>query len=169
MLRTIKMIKIQKAKLKDFPDIEQIYRFYVENTCASFEKVAPIAKELQTRWENDSRMPFEVAYLDDKVVGYAYVSAYSTRGAYSLTVENSVYVHPDYNGRGVGFALLKQLLSECGMQDIKQVIARIAIWDGSSASIKLHEKVGFKEVGRLTKVGYKFGEYIDIILMQKSL
>lgn len=162
-------MKVRGVKKADFPTIKEIYQYYVENTVATFETNAPSSDELLNRWESHLEMPFIVALESNKVIGFSYVSPYHERNAYRFTVENSIYVAPNYVGKKVGRTLLEQLLNMCEQHGFKQVISRIAIWEGCAASIKLHEKFGFVSKGCLSSVGYKFDQYIDTILLQKSL
>ena len=141
----------------------------MENTEATFEINPPTSDELLSRWQSHLQMPFIVASHEQNIIGFAYVGPYKQRQAYQFTVEDSVYVHPDYIGKAIGLTLLEQLLVECQQKGFKQVVARIAIWQGSEASIKLHEKLGFTNRGCLLNVGYKFGKFIDTVFMQKSL
>ncbi|MDB2415200.1 GNAT family N-acetyltransferase [Rickettsiales bacterium] len=163
------MIKIRNAESKDFSEIANIYKFHVENTVATFEEDAPTGDDLLKRKESYNSMPFIVASIENKIAGFAYVRPYHVRSAYRYTVEDSIYVHEDYKGRGVGKILLEKILEASKKQDIKQVIARIPIWEGGEVSISLHKKFGFEEKGCLKEVGYKSGKFIDTVLMQKTL
>ncbi|MEM9243605.1 MAG: N-acetyltransferase family protein [Pseudomonadota bacterium] len=162
-------INIEVVHETDFLDIAAIYQFYVENTLATFEIKAPHAKELIERWQRHIEMPFIVARLREEVVGFAYVRPYHQRCAYKSTVEDSVYVHPQHTQKGIGARLLENLLKACQDKTIKEIIARIAIWENSASSINLHKKFGFQEKGCLTNVGFKFNRFVDTVLLQKSI
>ena len=112
--------------------------------------------------------PYMVAEVDGEVVAYSYVSPYRKRSAYSNTVENAIYVNPEKRISGIGYKLLSAVLKECEKTDIKQIIAVIGDSD-NMASIKLHKKLEFRTVGTLRDVGFKFGRWLDSVLMQKTL
>jgi phosphinothricin acetyltransferase len=102
------------------------------------------------------------------VIGYAYANAYRPRAAYRFTIEDSIYVDAAEVGRGCGQALLAKLIARCEQGPWRQMIA--VIGDGTNAaSVRLHERVGFREVGRLDSVGFKFDRWIDSVLMQRAL
>jgi phosphinothricin acetyltransferase len=103
-----------------------------------------------------------------EVVGYAYAGPYRPRAAYANTVENSVYLRPDAIGRGVGRALLAALVTACEARGLRQMVA--VVGDSANlASIRLHESLGFRQVGVLRDVGYKHGVWLDSVLLQRSL
>jgi phosphinothricin acetyltransferase len=113
-------------------------------------------------------LPYLVAETGGVVAGYAYAGVYRARPAYRYTVENSVYVHPEFAGKGVGSALLSQLIRGCERAGRRQMIA--VIGDSENVpSIKLHETFGFRRVGLLSAVGFKFGRWVDSVLMQRDL
>lgn len=101
-------------------------------------------------------------------MGYAYAGAYRPRPAYRFSVENSVYVTPDAQGKGVGSALLSELLQRCGALGYRQVIAVIGDSE-NHASIRLHEKHGFRHAGGLKSIGFKFGRWVDSVIMQRAI
>jgi L-amino acid N-acyltransferase YncA len=109
-----------------------------------------------------------VAEQRGKVIGFAYAGHWRTRPAYRHTAEDTVYVAPEQTGKGVGRLLLDAVLEDCRKAGVEQVIAVIAD-TGEPAAEALHRSVGFTEVGRLVKVGYKHGQWIDTVLMQLSL
>jgi phosphinothricin acetyltransferase len=112
--------------------------------------------------------PYLVAEDTDGVLGYAYASAYRSRPAYRYTVENSVYVDAAAVGRGVGRRLLTALIDECTRRGFRQMLAVIGD-SGNAASIGLHRACGFTECGTLRSVGFKFGRWVDSVLMQRAL
>ena len=114
------------------------------------------------------RLPWLAADFAGVVAGYAYCTPYRTRSAYRYTVEDSVYVREDYQGRGVGAALLDALIERCTALGYRQMIAVIGD-SAHAASVNLHAAAGFLRVGTLRSVGFKFGRWVDSVLMQKPL
>ena len=112
-------------------------------------------------------MAVVVAEIDGRVAGFASLSPYRDRPAYATTVEDSVYVHEDFRGRGVARALLTEMLDIAATRGFHAVMARIV--GGHVASIGLHESLGFRIVGTEVEVGRKFGRWLDVVLMQKML
>jgi phosphinothricin acetyltransferase len=113
-------------------------------------------------------LPYVVAERDGAVVGFAYAAPYRLRPAYDYTVEDSVYVHRDALGRGVGRGLLERLVADCAAAGCRQMVAVIGD-SGNGASIALHTACGFARVGLLPSVGFKFGRWVDSVLMQRPL
>jgi phosphinothricin acetyltransferase len=113
-------------------------------------------------------MPYLVAEADGAVVGYAYANAYRPRAGYRFTVEDSIYVDPSQVGRGCGQALLGALIEVCEQGPWRQMIAVIGDGD-NAASVRLHERFGFREAGRLISVGFKLDRWVDCVLMQRAL
>jgi L-amino acid N-acyltransferase YncA len=112
--------------------------------------------------------PYLVAEREGAVVGYAYASPYRLRPAYRYTAENSVYLHPARVGLGIGGQLMSTLLSECEARGLRQIVAIIGD-SANIASIALHRRLGFVMVGTIRSAGYKFGRWVDTVLMQRSL
>ncbi len=161
---------VRAALATDIPAIADIYAHHVRHGLASFELEPPDAAEMARRHASviELGLPYLVAELDGRVAGYAYVAPYRTRPAYRYTVENSVYIHRDCLGNGLGSALLPRLIVESEAAGCRQMLAII----GDSAnlsSISLHRKFGFSEVGLLPAVGWKFGRWVDSVLMQRAL
>lgn len=143
----------------------------MRETCITFDEVVPAADFWTSKLDRlaASKLPFLVAELPDAgVVGYAYVDEWKPKRAYRFAVENSVYIDPAHTGRGLGRALMAELLSQSRAAGITQVIAVISD-TGGAASLALHERFGFAPVGRLERVGYKFDEWIGVHLLQLSL
>ena len=157
----------------DTPAIQKIYEREVLELVASFEEVPPDVEELGARRARVLAMglPYLVAERDGAVVGYSYASTYRPRPAYRHTVENSVYIADGIQGQGIGHALLSELIARCEAGPCRQMIAVIALGDNgaSDASIALHERLGFRKAGFVEGVGYKFGRWIDSVLMQRAL
>ncbi len=164
------MIKIRPASPNDIPAITSIYKHYVENTVATFELKAPSESNMLERFMQITagEYPFLVASRAGEVLGYAYAAPFRTRPAFHLTVEDTVYVRPDSLRQGIGAQLLARVIEDCQQNDFQQLIATLS-GDDTAASLALHKKLGFAQVGRLTNVGYKFGRYHDLVFLQRAL
>jgi len=163
-------ISIRPATPADIPAITRIYANAVRHGTASFELEPPGEAEMARRQRAliEGGYPYLVAEAELAVSGYAYAGPYRTRPAYRYTVENSIYIAPESHRRGVGRALLDRLIIECEARNYRLMIAVI----GDSAqtpSIELHHAAGFKMVGALEAVGYKFDRWLDSVLMQRAL
>jgi phosphinothricin acetyltransferase len=155
---------------EDIPGIAAIYRHAVLHGRASFELVAPDEPEMAARRAAlvAGGFPHIVALLGGELAGYAYAGSYRPRPAYANTVENSVYVRHDRQGRGVGRALLARLIAEAEHRGFRQMIAVIGD-SGNRSSIELHRRLGFMPVGTLRSVGWKHGRWLDSVLMQRPI
>jgi L-amino acid N-acyltransferase YncA len=163
-------IAIRPARASDIPAITRIYAHAVQFGTASFELEPPDEAEMTRRQRAllDGGFPYLVAELDGALAGYAYAGHYRTRPAYRWTLEDSVYIAPAMQGRGIGRALLDRLMAESAARGFRQMIA--VIGDSQSAgSIALHRACGFRHVGTLENVGFKFGRWLDSVLMERSL
>ncbi len=148
----------------------EIYGHHVLHGTASFEVDPPDVAEMRKRRAAvlDLDLPYLVAEKDGRVLGYAYAGLYRTRPAYRFSVENSVYIDHETRGQGVGKALLLPLIDLCTKAGRRQMIA--VIGDSAHvASIKLHESCGFEMIGTIRSVGFKFGRWLDSVLMQRPL
>ncbi|MGC2211168.1 MAG: N-acetyltransferase family protein [Candidatus Korobacteraceae bacterium] len=161
---------IRAATEQDLGEITRIYGQYVLHSCSTFELEPPPLEEMARRRTDVVRLglPYLAAEVDGKVVGFAYASAYRPRGAYRYTVEDSIYVEAGHLGQGLGRALLASVIAHCEKGNWRQMIAVIGD-SGNAASIGLHRRLGFRPVGTLTAVGFKFGRWIDSVLMQREL
>ena len=161
---------IRNTVQPDLLEVQKIYAQYVLNTFATFEITPPDQDELTRRWQNiiNDGFPYLIAEMDHKVVGYAYASKYRLRSAYEYTIENSVYVSPNFIGQGVGKTLLNNLIQKCTSLGYRQMIAIIGGSDNNS-SISLHEKCGFYKIGIMPSTGYKLEQWVDSVMMQKEL
>jgi len=163
-------VAIRPAALADIPAITRIYAHAVEHGTASFELAPPDEAEMTRRMQAllDGKFPYLAAELDGRVAGYAYAGLYRTRPAYRLTLEDSVYVAPEAQRRSVGRALLAALIETAATRGFRQMIA--VIWDSEqTASIALHAALGFAYIGTLPSMGFKFGRWLDTVLMQRAL
>ncbi|HEY0223912.1 MAG TPA: GNAT family N-acetyltransferase [Pseudolabrys sp.] len=162
---------IRPANLSDIAAITGIYAPAVEHGTASFELTPPDEAEMARRMDNLTRdgFPYIVAELEGVLAGYAYAASYRVRPAYRLTVENSVYIAPGMQRRGIGRALLTALIEACEARGYRQMIAVIGDSPQQAPSIGLHEALGFRHVGILENVGFKHGRWLDSVLMQRAL
>jgi L-amino acid N-acyltransferase YncA len=160
---------IRAATTDDASAIAAIFGHFVLTSTAAFELDPPDAVEIRRRMEaiRDLGHPYLVAELDNQLVGYAYANQFRPRPAYRFTVEDSVYVDPAYLGRGIGRQLLKTLIEASSKAGASQMIA--AIGGENPASIALHAAHGFEHVGVLRAVGFKFEQWLNVTLMQRSL
>lgn len=161
---------IRDACDADMPGVQAIYAFHVLHGLASFEEEPPSVDELHRRRADilGGGLPYLVAEMDCEVVGYSYAAPYRSRPAYRFTVENSVYVAHRLTGRGIGRSLLSALVSRCTEAGCRQMVA--VIGDSANiASIGLHRRLGFLHIGTLRGVGFKFGRWVDAVLMQRTL
>lgn len=163
-------LSVRDSRSDDVPGVQDIYAHHVLHGLASFEEVPPPVDEMAARREDvlARGYPYLVAEAEDAVLGYAYVAPYRTRTAYRFTVEDSVYVRHDAVARGVGRALLVALIARCERLPVRQVVAVIGD-SANAASIGLHAALGFERVGLLPRVGFKFGRWVDSVLMQRAV
>ena len=163
-------IEIRAAADDDMGAVQEIYAREVTEGRVSFELEPPDVDEMRRRFLDARKngYPYLVASLDGRIAGYAYAGPYRARPAYRYTVENSVYVAPWARRRGVASRLLTALISECEALPYRQMVAIIGDSD-NQASIDLHRKAGFRLVGILEDVGYKFGLWLDTVIMQRAL
>jgi len=161
---------VRAAGPGDLEAVAAIYAHYVTGTVVTFEEDPPTAAQWRQRMDaaTGRDLPFLVAEQDGAVRGYAYASPWRPRPAYRHTVEDTVYLSPGHTGRGLGRALLSALLAGCQQAGARQVIAVIAD-SGDGASVALHRRLGFEPAGRLHRVGYKHGRWLDTVLMQREL
>jgi phosphinothricin acetyltransferase len=161
---------IRPAVPADLAAVAEIYTYYVSHTVITFEQTPPTVADWQRRLDDlgGRDLPFLVADLNGEVAGYAYAGPWRPKPAYRYTVEDSIYLAPGQTGRGLGGALLEELLTRSAQAGMRQMIAVIAD-TGSPASTALHKRFGFAHAGRLNGVGYKHDRWIDTELMQRAL
>ena len=162
---------IRPVEDRDIPDIREIYNYYVTNSVVTFDE--DVWSVAQWRKKRDGLakqgLPFLVAESPSgQVLGYALVQPMSSKSAYRFSVENSIYLGQAATGKGLGRALLEALIEACEAAGIRQMVAVISD-KGAEGSVALHERMGFVEVGRMGRVGFKFGRWLGTIYMQKAL
>lgn len=163
-------VEIRPAAEADLGAVQAIYAHHVLEGLASFEEVPPALEEIARRFREvtGQGLPWLVAQYGDAVAGYGYCAPYRTRSAYRFSLEDSIYVRADMHGRGVGGAILAELVRRCEALGYRQLIA--VIGDSAHvASINLHAAAGFLRVGTLRSVGFKLGRWVDSVVMQRPL
>jgi phosphinothricin acetyltransferase len=163
-------VEVRPARSDDLPAIHSIYAHHVLHGLASFEEQPPSLDELTRRWRDvvERGLPYLVAEYGVDIAGYGYCAPYRARSAYRHALEDSIYIRHDMTGRGVGRKLLDQLIRQCEGLGYRQIIAVIGD-SANAASIGVHAACGFLRVGTLRSVGFKFGRWVDSVLMQRSL
>ena len=164
-------LDLRDANASDLPAITALYGREVEVGTATFETTPPTPEEMAQRFTAVQRhaLPWLVAGIDGRFAGYAYASPFRPRPAYRYGVEVSIYVEEDARGRGVGRALLEGLIARIRAIGLRHVIGAISDSDTSAASIALHRALGFRDAGAYRQVGWKFGRWLDVTLMQLDL
>ncbi len=162
--------QVRSSTEKDVPEITRIYAHYVHTSTATYELEPPSVEEMFSRRSKilTLGLPYLVAEQDAKILGYAYAGQYRPRPGYQYTIEDSVYIHPEHQGQGLGQALLNALIETCEQGPWRQMIAVIGD-TANTASMRLHERHGFRSIGTLYSVGWKFNKWVDSILMQRAL
>ncbi len=148
--------------------MQAIYAHHVRHGLGTFEVTPPARDEIERRFRAITArgLPYIVADLDGGVRGYAYAASYRPRPAYRYAVENSVYVAPGFEGRGLGRALLDEMIAACEGLGFRLMVAVIGD-SGNLPSIRLHEKAGFRRSGLIPAVGFKFGRWVDVVIMDR--
>jgi L-amino acid N-acyltransferase YncA len=161
---------IRPSRDEDVATIAAIYAHHVLNGLASFEEVPPEVEEIARRRRDvlARGLPYLVAEQEDRVLGYCYAGPFRPRIGYRFTLEDSIYIDPEAVGRGLGRKLLSVVLARCEELGYRQMIAVIGGRE-TVASIRLHAALGFTYVGVFAGVGFKFGRWIDTVLMQRAL
>ncbi len=154
----------------DIPAIRAIYAHHVAHGLASFEEIPPDEAELAQRRRAilDKGLPYLAVDLDGKLAGYAYAGPFRPRSAYRFSVEDSIYVAPDLAGRGLGRLLLAALIDRATVWGARQMVAVIGD-SANAASIGVHASLGFRTVGTFRSIGFKFGRWVDSVMMQREL
>jgi phosphinothricin acetyltransferase len=160
------MVKIRRAIIKDLKEITDIYNEAILKTDATFDTEIKSIQEQKIWFKNHGiKNPILIAEQNGSVVGWASLSQWSDRCAYSDTAELSLYVKEEYQGKGFGKKLMESILKEGKKTGLHAIIARIT--QGNKLSIQLHEKFGFEHIGIMKEVGQKFGKRLDVYLMEK--
>ena len=161
---------IRPSSEADLPAITAIYGHHVLHSTGTFETQAPTAQDMATRRADvlTKGLPWLVAEHDGLVIGFAYGNWFKPRPAYRFSVEDSIYLAPGLHGKGLGRALLAELLARCESAGIRKVMAIIGDSD-NVASVGVHLALGFTQVGKIDACGWKFGAWRDIVIMQKPL
>lgn len=163
-------MEVRAAAQGDLAAIQGIYAHHVLRGLATFEEVPPDIEEMRLRHQDvTSRgLPYLVAVERGEILGYGYCAPYRARSAYRYALEDSIYIKDGHLGKGIGTIILGDLLRICEGLGYRQVIA--VIGDSANAgSIALHARLGFLRVGTLRSSGYKFGRWVDTVLMQRPL
>jgi len=153
----------------DIAAVTRIYGHYVRETVITFETEEPSEAEMASRFSAiaEKGHPLLIGEMDGGVIGYAYASTYRPRAAYRFTCEDSIYLAPSAVGHGLGGQMLTRLIEDASKAGLKQMLAVITAERANS--IRLHEKAGFRMIGRYAALGYKFDRWLDIVHMQKAL
>jgi phosphinothricin acetyltransferase len=152
---------IRAVKLSDSRTIAEIYNYYIEKSPATFEEVPVTVSDMEKRIQELKKdFPYLVYEENGEIVGYAYVHQYHPRSAFRFTLEDSIYLRNGFQGKGIGKALLGELLRKLKNNNIHAIMASITI--PNEKSIALHESFGFKKVGIFKEVGKKFNKWHDV-------
>lgn len=167
---TVPSLLIRPSTSADLPAITQIYAASVQHGTGSFEIEAPGCDEIAARREAvlARQLPWLVAQTADGVIGYAYASPFRPRPAYRYCVEDSIYLAEPARGHGVGKLLLAELIARCESWGARQMLAVIGD-SANAASTAVHAALGFRRVGCLDAVGWKFERWLDVVFMQRAL
>lgn len=163
--------EIRPAGSDDLPDIREIYNYYVTNSVVTFDEKKWSLAQWREKFDYLSKLklPFLVAVSPTgQILGYALASPWNGKTGYRYTAETSIYLGQAATGKGLGRALLASLIDACQQLGLREIVAVVSD-KGAEASIALHEGFGFVEVGRMGRVGHKFGRWLGTIYLQKSL
>jgi phosphinothricin acetyltransferase len=161
---------VRPAQIADAADCQAIYGHHVIHGAGTFEEVPPTIAEIEARMAAITArgLPYLVAQIDGRVAGFAYAGPFRLRAAYRYTAEDSIYIHPDFQGRGVGKRLLGEVVAVCERMGLHQLLA--VIGDSANAgSIGVHRACGFEPIGVTPGLGFKHGRWVDVVWMQKAL
>jgi L-amino acid N-acyltransferase YncA len=164
------MTTIRPSHDADLPAITAIYAHHVLHGTGTFETTPPSEAEMAARRADvlAKGLPWLVAEEKGRVLGYAYCQWFKPRPAYRFSAEDSIYLHPDAHGRGLGRALLTELMALAQAAGIRKLLAVIGD-SANEASIRVHRALGFTPAGAFKSCGWKFGRWLDIVLMERSL
>lgn len=164
-------ISLRPVTGDDAAQIVDIYNNYIATSTVTFDEAPWDTESMLHKIHSirDKRLPFLVVEVDGVVAGYGYLSTWREKSAFDRTAENTLYLRPEFQGMGAGGRLLDALLSEGQVAGIREVVAVITDSDDATGSIALHTARGFEQVGSMPNVGYKFGRWLGVVMMQKSL
>lgn len=168
-------LMIRSAELKEAEKLFEIYAPYITDTAITFEYDIPSLKEFENRIRKiQEKYPYLVAEVDGEIVGYAYATAFHPRAAYGRCAEMAIYLKMDSRGQGIGRKLYEELearLKEMGILNLYACVGYAPVEDEylTNASVRFHEKMGYKMNGHFTKCGYKFGRWYDMVWMEKMI
>jgi L-amino acid N-acyltransferase YncA len=162
---------IRDCLIEDLPQVTAIYAHAVTHFSATYELDVPSLDEMTRRHATILRrgFPYLVAEQAGVILGFAYGNLFRERMAYRFMVEDSIYLAPEAQRKGVGSALLAELITQCTKRGFRQMVAIIGDSERSLGSIGVHRRLGFKETGRMEGSGFKFGRWLDTMVMQMAL
>lgn len=159
---------IRNANTNDLPNILSIYNWAVEQTVATFDtEIKNINDHRDWFKDFDNGYPLKVIEIENKIIGFGLLKAFSDRKAYDTTCELTIYILPGYQGLNLGSQMMDELIDSAKAKKIRVILSKIEA--GSIASINIHKKFGFEVVGTMNKVGFKFDRWLDVTIMQKIL
>lgn len=163
-------LTLRDAEDSDMDAVQAIYAHYVLSSLATFEETPPSVDDMLARRASvlSTGLPWLIAEIEGRVAGYACAGPYRPRPAYRYTVEDSIYVADGFGGYGIGSALLSELVRRCEAGPWRQMVAVIGN-SRNEACVALHRSLGFSNTGTFRSVGYKFGQWVDTVMMQRSL
>jgi L-amino acid N-acyltransferase YncA len=161
---------LREAGAADIAAIAAIYAHHVRTGFGTFDEVPPAPEDMLERQAQVLALglPYLVAVEGGRALGYAYAAPHRPRSGYRFTVEDSIYIAPAAQRRGIGTALLSEVVARSATAGMKQMVAVIG-GSANLASIAVHEKCGFRPVGTFTDVGFKHGRWVDAVMMQRAL
>jgi L-amino acid N-acyltransferase YncA len=164
------MSTIRPSRDQDLPAITAIYGHHVLHGTGTFETDPPSETDMAARRADvlAKGLPYLVAEDEGRVLGYAYCQWFKPRPAYRFSAEDSIYLHPDAQGKGLGKELLAELERQAESAGIRKLIAVIGD-SANQGSVGVHRTLGFKPVGVIQSCGWKFGKWLDIVLMEKQI
>jgi phosphinothricin acetyltransferase len=165
-------VSVRNSRDADVPAMLSIYMHHIATGVdpdALHDSEAPDAEDIKRRRKSMHRrkLPHIVAEQGGVVIGYAYAVPFRKRPAYRYTIKHSIYIHNDHLRKGVGLKLMTALIDACAASGFRQMIGYIDA--ANKASLAIHERFGFRQVGLLPQVGYKFGHWTDSVMVQRSL
>lgn len=170
LTQSVAAMALRDAAAADIPEIQGIYAHHVLHGTGTFEEIPPSIEEMTARFAKvvERGWKWRVATDATGVLGFGYYNQFRDRSAYRFTVEDSIYVRNDVRGQGVGKMLVRQLLEDATAQEFRQMIAVIGDSE-NTGSIGVHASLGFQMIGTMRAVGLKFGRWLDVVMMQRSL